>query len=287
MDKVLILLPPEDQTFEVLPFLISLHTHLNEPEINLLATYPQNSAYDYVSLELKYYQVKEEELGLIYCGQLAHRLHDIFNISHFFSLRESARYAYVGRAFRSNKKVGFAKGLKKVVFDHSLEYEDSLNLDESYLRLLSSYLGKDIGTVVIEREDRDLETNLFLLAKEYPFIEELYDELDDHINFADIIEKKSEEGEENKEAIWSELNGARFVVTDQLWFARLACLYGINHVFITEDERQVKPLKSLGKKLNILRLSDNQPKYFIGEDYEESLEDNIAATNIIIKVLKL
>jgi hypothetical protein len=301
-NKLLILLPRNvGDSFSYFSFLINAYHHFDEPEVNILIGTEEEHHFDLLPFKANIYRVEEESLTLTKSGQLAYQLQDLFNITHFFNLRDEARYAYVGRAFRAKKRTGYASGIKKMVYSDPIERNPQHNRDESYLYLLDQGAMEDLKAISLARIIGSGEIKPIILYldidKHKDILSETLDELKSHpvIFIGDKCEAIDAFDFENityfsnsdSDSIKKVLLESRGVVTSELWLARLACLYETNHLLITDNERNVEPLRTIARPLELLKVRENKALYYMGANSEESIIEPGQVTDLILRLFNI
>lgn len=306
MNKFLLLLPKEyKDAFEFFPLLFSIKENYPESEINLLLE--KND--DHLSLlpfEVIKHIIKEEDISLVMGGKLAHNFSDIFNITHFINLRDTMASAYIGRAFRSVHRIGYSDFKTKMFYTHSIPKTLCHYDDEVHMLPWASFLAKDLNEYSII--DGSTSENFFIFALEggkqdssyYMLLEKIIKEFSNEISF--IWTAKDEDSYKNLthdfpflknlrhttgHELASQVSKARGVLTNITWVARYCCLKDINHIFMVKSEREVKHLKHFTSPLNILKVNETGPSYYMGNNFEESINHPEEAVDLILRYFKV
>ena len=306
MNKFLILFPREyKDVFEFFPLLFSIRENYPNSEINILL---ENDD-DHIGLlpfEIKTHIIREEDISLIMGGKLAHNFSDIFNITHYINLRETIASAYLGRAFRAKYKIGYGEFGTKLFYTHSIAKEISHYDDERHLRPWASFLEQDISEYSIMDGSTSEGHFLFVLdncnqdSGFYMLLEKIIKEFSEEMTF--IWSTKDDEAHKSLIADFPYLKDlchlseqelaihtskARGVLTNISWVARYCCLKDINHIYMVQSEREIKHLKHFTSPLNLLKISEDGPSYYMGDNFEESINHPEEAVDLVLRYFKV
>ena len=306
MDKFLILFPREyKDAFEFFPLLFSIKENYPEAEINILAEETDDHIH-LLPFEVNTYIIKQEDISLLMGGKLAHNFGDIFNVTHYVNLRETIASAYLGRTFRAKHRIGYSDFKTKIFYTHSIPKDVCHYDDEKHLRPWASFLEKDLSDYSIM--DGSTPENYFLFALDnckqdtsfYMLLEKIIKEFSQEICF--LWSTKDDNAQNSlisdfpflKDLCYlsdSELathtSRAKGVFTNISWVARYCCLKDINHIFAVQSEREIKHLKHFTSPLNLLKINEEGPSYYMGNDFEESINHPEEAVDLVLRHFKV
>jgi hypothetical protein len=306
VNKFLILFPSEyKDIFEFFPLLFSIKENYPESEINILVE--END--DHIALlpfQVKTYLIKEDDISLIMAGKLAHNFSDIFNITHYVNLRETIASAYLGRTFRAKYRIGYSDFKTKLFYTHTIANDVCHYDDEKHLRPWSNFLDQDLSEYSIM--DGSTSENYFLFVLDsckqdtsfYMLLEKIIKEFSeeaiflwaggddkDHQSLIADFPNLKEISQLSKSELAIHASKARGVITNVGWLARYSCLKDINHIFMVENEREIKHLKHFTSPLNLLKVNESGPSYYMGNDFEENINHPEEAVDLVLRYFKV
>ncbi|MBK26673.1 MAG: hypothetical protein CME70_21915 [Halobacteriovorax sp.] len=149
--KILIRAPSElEHVSKIFPLLLQLKVEYPESQIHILISEDSEAFYKALPFDVFTYVLNESELSLPGIHKFAVNQNEIFNIDLYLDLENSFKSAFVGFSFKAKNRIGYIKGINKFLLTHKVEPFESYRPDKVYLKLLESYLKKDLSELKIE-----------------------------------------------------------------------------------------------------------------------------------------
>jgi len=149
--KILVRAPTAiEHVAKIFPLLHQLKFEFPESQFHILISQESEVFFKVLPFEVNTYVLNESDLSLPGIHKFAVNQNEIFNIDLFFDLENSFKSAFVGFSFKAKSRIGFIKGVNKFLLTHKVEPFESFRPDKVYLKLLETYLEKDLSHLKIE-----------------------------------------------------------------------------------------------------------------------------------------
>ena len=294
--KVVLVTPEDhDDIYEFLPTLFYLREKYEEVELNVISDRSFDSELSHLPFKVVNYVVAKKELGAIGSLKLAHKLTNLFNITHFYNYRSGIGAINFGRSLKATNRVGYKDPVGKLFYTKMLERNTGLAPSLQYLELVQEDESSLVNKVSLDLESK-LPENFFHSKDHDPFIFMALGDLkqDDHkyILIKDILGQLTNQ----KVIMWSaeknqhhidlleahpniiDATGVDYgqihqyiltsqgIITDQLNVARLSTLIGVDHFMICREDYRQREISAFSFVLSLLHFDEKEIRYIEGAE---------------------
>lgn len=303
--KILVKAPVgAEEIVSTFPFFHQLKDEYIGAQINVLVEEGQEYLYRFLPFHVNVFPIPLEKKSLPGLHHFAVNLHDVFNIDLFFDLEGSFKSAFLGQNFKPREKVGFLKGINKLLIRQGIKTEGSARFDRNYLKLLEYKTQKDFKMLqVLGHERPDYEVENFFKAEEpapYLFfmigkIKEGFEELEfwqklistldsqkivfwnynQKMEFQTLLEDLPETNqyvifeETNPDYLASLMIKSKGVLTTDTWAGYLSSYLGVNSYLFAPTVREVPYFSHFKVSPTVVEYDHLTPKRILSSDSSE------------------
>ena len=317
MDKIVLLLPegPFD-IFQLFPALHFLHENGGEEtELSLITESDYSKELSHLNFKIQNFVVDQKDLSALGAIKLAHKLDDLFNITHFVNLRKGVAGHTLGKSLKAKNRISPKSMMGKVVNTHQVEVNENKSMSEQYLELVQQIYDEDIENfkvrLKVNGEEDHLPENFFKSQTNEPFIFFALSDLSDDEQKYSLVEGVWTSLTDQKKILWTNEKNAHHekiletqvksvdatevdfvdihhyilnssgVITDELSVARLCCYYGVDHFLISRLDHRQAQVKAFEFVLAQFLLGDKEHLYTEGNEELKEMDDISLLIDII------
>lgn len=301
--KVVVLLPEDyEDIYEFFPSFIYLKELYEDLELNIVSDQNCRSELSHLPFKVRHYSVEKKDLSAIGSLKLAHKLTDLFNITHFYNYRTGIGALNFARSLKAHETIGFSDPVGNLLYCRSVEEDKAKCPSMRYLDLVKEE-SKAPSLRVNYIETEKLPENFFksdshdpfvfialgnLEADEYRFglVRDCLRQLGNqkiilwspskNLHHQDILESCPniiDATEVNYTQIHQYIINAKGVLTDLLGIARLTCFIGVDHFLIDRNDHRAHGIPAFHFVLSQLNFDENEIRYIEGEEQLKEMKE--------------
>ncbi len=276
-DKVVILLAENhEDIYELFPALFYLNSSLVEPQINIISDKDFNDQLSHLPFKTINFAIDKKDLGLVGSFKLAHKLQDIFNVTHFYNFRDGMGAANFGRSLKAknNFKALVNQTFLDVIADDVVDkvsYHEGEKLPENFFKSQTHDPFLFIAMSDLSEDDRR-----FILVKE--ILSELTDLKDQriimwtdelnahHLDLLSSFPQIINASEVGYQQIHHYILTCKGIFTDRLDVARLSSYIGVDHFLLSRKDYRNSLIPEFPFVLSQLNFDNEEIRYTEGAE---------------------
>lgn len=312
MNKFVIIPEKEEENlFNLLPLVTSIHKTFDELEVNIIHTKELEFQKVQWPISIKYHQVSEKDFGPVSSIKLAAKMDDLFNITHSLNYRDEVGIHQFIKSLKAKNRLGWKSLVNDVFHSESVLKPGHSGAAERYLHLWSqSKIGDDLQEKLFQKNEVKSPENFFKDESVGPFLFISMERLSEHSEYRETLETLLESIKDMRVIIWSSEESellkdlkenfdrlvdasevapellhnyilrCRGLLTNSPWQASMACYMGVETFYLTKDEA----LKLAHFKVNpsSLILTNGGGYRLIEEDGQQDLSCD-ATINLVLE----
>ena len=310
MNKIVVIAPPlVDDFVSLLSFVRSMMTELEAEDSTIIYFEKNSNVANFLTKGIRLVHREEKDLGLLESVRFAHKLDEVFNITHLFNLDTSIGSISLARSMKANHCLGMKGPVTNLLYEFEFMEPLPIPMGEAILereltRASFFHEGESAVTENFFKEKRsepfffvalnDFTADSFLVLEQLlvslgrtkvifwsPSNNEHKDEVfrrHPHITDASEVEEK---------LIYKYINASFGVLTDRPDIARVSNYFLKENFYFTEKVALKPDPLMVNKTVSVLNHERNQFVLDYSNGESESKDNANAVVDIILSLLKI
>lgn len=117
-----------------LPLLHLVHSTFEKCEIDVIIDEDVFNPFASLPFPVRCFLLPKEKSSIAGVHHYAYNLKEVFNVDFFIDLGGGIKEAVLGLSFKAKKRIGFARGLQKLLLTHRIELKTEVKSDADFMR---------------------------------------------------------------------------------------------------------------------------------------------------------